>query len=41
MSTLETDHERDGRIDVVTKGAPDVLLGRCTHERVAGEVLQL
>jgi P-type Ca2+ transporter type 2C len=41
MSTLETDHERDGRIDVVTKGAPDVLLGRCTHERMAGEVLPL
>ena len=38
MSTLEADVEREGRIDVVTKGAPDVLLARCTHERVAGEV---
>ena len=38
MSTLEADVEREGRIDVVTKGAPDVLLVRCTHERVGGEV---
>jgi magnesium-transporting ATPase (P-type) len=38
MTTLETDVEREGRIDVVTKGAPDALLARCTHERVAGEV---
>jgi magnesium-transporting ATPase (P-type) len=37
MSTFETDVERQGRIAVVTKGAPDVLLTRCTHERVAGE----
>jgi len=41
MSTLETDTERDGRIDVVTKGAPDILLDRCTHERVADEVRSL
>ncbi|HKA84075.1 MAG TPA: cation-translocating P-type ATPase [Acidimicrobiales bacterium] len=41
MSTLEADVEREGRIDVVTKGAPDVLLARCTHERVAGEVRAL
>jgi P-type Ca2+ transporter type 2C len=41
MSTLEADVEREGRIDVVTKGAPDVLLARCTHERVAGEVQTL
>ena len=33
MSTLEADAERGG-IAVVTKGAPDVLLGRCTAERV-------
>ena len=25
---------REGRIAVVTKGAPDVLLGRCTHEKI-------
>ena len=30
MSTLEADVEREGRIAVVTKGAPDVLLARCT-----------
>jgi potassium/sodium efflux P-type ATPase len=36
MSTFESDSEREGRIDLVTKGAPDVLLSRCTHERVAG-----
>jgi P-type Ca2+ transporter type 2C len=41
MSTLEADVEREGRIDVVTKGAPDVLLARCTQERVAGEVRRL
>ncbi|MGD9892975.1 MAG: cation-translocating P-type ATPase [Dehalococcoidia bacterium] len=41
MSTLETDVEREGNISIVTKGAPDVLLARCTEERVAGEVLPL
>jgi magnesium-transporting ATPase (P-type) len=41
MTTLETDVEREGRIDVVTKGAPDALLTRCTHERVAGDVRPL
>ena len=34
MSTLEADAARDGRIAVMTKGAPDVLLARCTRERV-------
>ena len=34
MSSLEADAAREGRIDVITKGAPDVLLARCTHERV-------
>jgi P-type Ca2+ transporter type 2C len=38
MTTLEADVEREGRIAIVTKGAPDVLLSRCTHERVAGEI---
>jgi P-type Ca2+ transporter type 2C len=41
MSTFEADVEREGRIDVVTKGAPDVLLARCTHERVGGEIRSL
>jgi calcium-translocating P-type ATPase len=34
MSSIEADAAREGRIAVVTKGAPDVLLARCTHERV-------
>jgi len=37
MTTLQADAEGDRLLDVFTKGAPDVLLGRCTHERVAGE----
>ncbi len=34
MSTLQTDAYHDDRVAVVTKGAPDVLLARCTHEQV-------
>ena len=41
MTTLHADAEREGGIAVVTKGAPDVLLARCTEERVAGEVRRL
>ncbi len=41
MTTIAADAERAGRFAVVTKGAPDVLLTRCTHERVAGEIRQL
>ncbi len=41
MSTFEADAEAGGRVAVVTKGAPDVLLARCTHERVAGEIRPL
>lgn len=41
MTTLEADVTREGRIAVVTKGAPDVLIGRCTHERVAGDIVPL
>ncbi|HEU4450637.1 MAG TPA: cation-translocating P-type ATPase [Gaiellaceae bacterium] len=41
MSTLEADVEREGGIAVVTKGAPDVLLSRCTAERAAGETRPL
>ncbi|MGH9132339.1 MAG: cation-translocating P-type ATPase [Ilumatobacteraceae bacterium] len=40
MSTFEAD-ATEGGIAVVTKGAPDVLLDRCTHERVQGEVREL
>ncbi|MGE3686877.1 MAG: cation-translocating P-type ATPase [Acidimicrobiia bacterium] len=41
MSTLQADAEESGRIAIVTKGAPDVLLARCTHERVGGEIRPL
>ena len=34
MSTVETDGYHDARPTVMTKGAPDVLLARCTHEQV-------
>jgi calcium-translocating P-type ATPase len=40
MSTVESD-ALEGRFAVVTKGAPDVLLARCTHERAAGEIRPL
>src|SRR5215213_4331595 len=36
MSTVHRDHESEERLIVFTKGAPDVLLTRCTHE-IAGE----
>ncbi len=41
MTTLEADASLGGQVAAVTKGAPDVLLARCTHERVAGEVVPL
>jgi magnesium-transporting ATPase (P-type) len=41
MTTLQADAEAGGQVAVVTKGAPDVLLARCTHERVAGSVRPL
>ncbi len=41
MSVFATDSERDGNVAVVTKGAPDVLLALCTHERKAGEIMPL
>ncbi|HET9878773.1 MAG TPA: HAD-IC family P-type ATPase, partial [Candidatus Limnocylindria bacterium] len=34
MSTLEADTAHGGEIAIMTKGAPDVLLARCTRERV-------
>ncbi len=40
MSTLEADAQ-EGGIAVVTTGAPDVVLARCTSERVAGEAYPL
>jgi len=41
MSTLEVDHEHDDEIVLITKGAPDVLLARCTRIRRGLEVLPL
>ena len=41
MSTLALDGASEGRVTVVTKGAPDVLLGRCTQERVGAGVQEL
>jgi magnesium-transporting ATPase (P-type) len=41
MSTVEADLEGEFGVAVVTKGAPDVLLARCTSERAGGEVRPL
>ena len=41
MSTVHSDAERQGRLRAFTKGAPDVLLGRCTHELVGEEARPL
>ena len=38
MSSIERDHEQGDALIVVTKGAPDVLMERCTHARVGIEV---
>lgn len=37
MSTAHVDTEQSDRLFVFSKGAPDVLLARCTHERVGEE----
>lgn len=41
MSSLEVDAEQEDRLLVFTKGAPDVLLSRCTHRLVGQEVVPL
>jgi potassium/sodium efflux P-type ATPase len=41
MSTLQVDHELADGIVVMTKGAPDVLLARCTHERLGHDAVRL
>ena len=41
MSTIERDHENGDAVLVITKGAPDVLLGRCTRVRVGMETVEL
>ena len=41
MSTIHSDTERMERLLALTKGAPDVLLARCTHELVGEEAVAL
>jgi Ca2+-transporting ATPase len=41
MSTVQTDEEFKDTVAVVSKGAPDVLLARCTHERCGDEIRPL
>ena len=41
MTTIERDHEHGDALVAITKGAPDVLLGRCTKARVGLEVVPL
>lgn len=41
MSTVEADHEHGDAPVIVTKGAPDVLLARCTQVRVGTATLVL
>jgi Ca2+-transporting ATPase len=41
MSTVHTDAERQERLLVFTKGAPDVLLASCSHELVGEETKPL
>jgi len=41
MSAIEIDHEQGDRPVVVSKGAPDVLLSRCTRVRKGMEVVDL
>lgn len=38
MSTVQMDHQGDDRLALITKGAPDVLLDRCTHIMRGGAV---
>lgn len=41
MSVIAIDHERDDTLVVIAKGAPDVLLGRCTQARIGLDVVAL
>jgi magnesium-transporting ATPase (P-type) len=41
MSTIEADHDHDDAPVVITKGAPGVLLARCTQLRVGKATLEL
>jgi Ca2+-transporting ATPase len=41
MSTLERDHEHGDEIVLISKGAPDVLIERCTRARMGMDVVPL
>ncbi|PNG27127.1 cation-translocating P-type ATPase [Methylocella silvestris] len=41
MSTIEIDREQAGERVIIAKGAPDVLLERCTRLRIGAEVVAL
>lgn len=41
MSTVHTDAEKQERLLALTKGAPDILLARCTQEQVGEEIRPL
>ena len=41
MSTIEVDHEHGDEVVLISKGAPDVLLERCTRARVGMELVEL
>jgi magnesium-transporting ATPase (P-type) len=41
MTAIESDADRHGQISLMTKGAPDVLLARCTYERVGVDAVAL
>jgi magnesium-transporting ATPase (P-type) len=41
MSTIALDHEHGGRPILISKGAPDVLLERCTHVREGMDTVPL
>jgi Ca2+-transporting ATPase len=41
MSTVHRDADQGERVTVFTKGAPDVLLDHCTHERVGSDARPL
>ncbi len=41
MSTIEADHDHDDAPVVITKGAPGVLLARCTQVRVGTATIEL
>ncbi len=41
MSTVEKDHDHGDAVMLITKGAPDVLLHRCTRARVGLDVVPL